>query len=298
MPVGAPHSQLTIDRLESAGAAIATGAGSGHNQAQKPRLEASTEKALEGKVALVTGGGSGMGRASSLEFAAQGAKVVVADYVSEGGERTAAVIRDTGGEATFVQVDVSNAAQVEAMIKKVVDTYGRLDCAHNNAGIEGQIVPAAECSVENWNRIIATNLTGVWLCLKYEIVQMLKQGRGAIVNTASAAGLKAVPGFVAYCASKHGVVGVTKVAAMEYAKAGIRINAVCPVPIDTPMLGRIIDVATATPTPAVLASPGNATPIGRNGKPEEVARVVAWLCTDAASYVTGVAMPVDGGYVV
>jgi NAD(P)-dependent dehydrogenase (short-subunit alcohol dehydrogenase family) len=260
------------------------------------------EKALEGKVALVTGGGSGMGRASSLEFAAQGAKVVVADYVPEGGERTVAVIRDTGGEATFVQVDVSNAAQVEAMLKKVVDTYGRVDCAHNNAGIEGQIVSTADCSLENWNRIIATNLTGVWLCLKYEIAQMLKQRGGAIVNTASAAGLKAVPGFVAYCASKHGVVGVTKVAAMEYAKAGIRINAVCPGPIDTPMLGRIIDVASSAgasaATSAVIPSPGNATPIGRNGKPEEVARVVAWLCSDAASYVTGVAMPVDGGYVV
>jgi NAD(P)-dependent dehydrogenase (short-subunit alcohol dehydrogenase family) len=255
-------------------------------------------KPLEGKVALITGGGSGMGRASSLEFAAQGAKVVVADYVPEGGERTTAVIKDTGGEATFVQVDVSNAAQVEAMIKKVVDTYGRLDCAHNNAGIEGQIAPAAECSLENWNRILATNLTGVWLCLKYEVAQMLKQGGGAIVNTASAAGLKGVPGFVAYCASKHGVVGVTKVAAMEYAKAGIRINAVCPGPIDTPMLGRIIDVASSAASSAVLASPGNATPIGRNGKPEEVARVVTWLCTDAASYVTGVAMPVDGGYVV
>jgi NAD(P)-dependent dehydrogenase (short-subunit alcohol dehydrogenase family) len=250
------------------------------------------EKSLEGKVALVTGGGSGMGRASALEFAAAGAKVVVADFVAEGGERTAAVIRDKCGEATFVQVDVTNAAQVQALIKKVVDTYGRIDCAHNNAGIEGIISPTADCTVENWTRVIATNLTGVWLCVKYEIPQMLKQGGGAIVNTASAAGLEAVTGFSAYCASKHGVVGLTKVAAKDYARAGIRINAVCPGPIDTPMLERIADVSRAT-----IENAGAGTPMGRNGKPEEVARVVVWLCTDAASYVTGAAMPVDGGYV-
>ena len=137
------------------------------------------EKSLEGKVALVTGGGSGMGRASALEFAAQGARVLVADYVPEGGERTTAVIRDKGGEAVFVQVDVSNPAQVEAMIKKVVDTWGRLDFAHNNAGIEGVLGPTVDCTLENWNRVLATNLTGVWLCMKSEIAQMLKQGGGA-----------------------------------------------------------------------------------------------------------------------
>lgn len=250
------------------------------------------EKSLEGKVALITGGGSGMGRASALEFAAQGAKVVVADYVAEGGERTAAVIRDKGGEATFVQVDITNVAQVEALIKKVVDTYGRLDCAHNNAGIEGIICPTAECTVDNWNRIIATNLTGVWLCMKYEIPELLKQRGGAIVNTASAAGLEGLPNLPAYCASKHGVVGLTKAAAKDYAKAGLRVNAVCPGPIDTPMLERIADVSRAT-----IENAGASTPMGRNGKPEEVARVVVWLCTDAASYVTGAAMPVDGGFV-
>jgi NAD(P)-dependent dehydrogenase (short-subunit alcohol dehydrogenase family) len=250
------------------------------------------DKMLDGKVALVTGGGSGMGRASALEFAAQGAKVVVADYVAEGGERTVAVLRDKGGEATFVQADVSNPTQVQALIKKVVDTYGRLDCAHNNAGIEGLIGPLAECTVENWNRIIATNLTGVWLCMKYEIPQMLKQGGGAIVNTASAAGLEGIVGLAAYCSSKHGVVALTKVGAKDYAKTGIRVNAVCPGPIDTPMLERIADVSAAT-----IQNAGDSTPMGRNGKPEEVARVAVWLCSDAASYVTGVAMPVDGGFV-
>jgi NAD(P)-dependent dehydrogenase (short-subunit alcohol dehydrogenase family) len=250
-------------------------------------------KALEGKVALITGGGSGMGRASALEFAAQGAKVLVADYAAEGGERTAAVIRDKGGEALFQQVDVTNPAQVEAMIKRAVDAFGRLDFAHNNAGIEGQLGPAAEGTLENWNRVLATNLTGVWLCMKAEIPQMLKQGGGAIVNTASAAGLHGVEGFSAYCASKHGVLGVTKVAAKEYARQNIRINAVCPGPIETPMLQRIVDVSRVI----APASTAGATPMGRSGKAEEVARVVVWLCTDAASYVTGVAMPVDGGYV-
>ena len=250
------------------------------------------EKLLEGKVALITGGGSGMGRASALEFAAQGARVVVADYVAEGGERTAAVIRDKGGEATFVQVDVTQPAQVEALIKKVVETYGRLDCAHNNAGIEGIICPTADCTFDNWNRILATNLTGVWLCMKYEIPEILKHRGGAIVNTASAAGLEGIANLPAYCASKHGVVGLTKAAAKDYAKAGLRVNAVCPGPIDTPMLERIADVSRAT-----IENAGTSTPMGRNGKPEEVARVVVWLCTDAASYVTGAAMPVDGGFV-
>jgi NAD(P)-dependent dehydrogenase (short-subunit alcohol dehydrogenase family) len=251
------------------------------------------DNALAGKVALVTGGGSGMGRASALEFAAQGARVLVADYAAEGGERTAAVIKDKGGEALFVQVDVTNEAQVQAMIKKAVETWGRLDFAHNNAGIEGQLGPTADGTLENWNRVLATNLTGVWLCMKHEIPQMLKQGGGAIVNTASAAGLRAVEGFSAYCASKHGVIGLTRVASREYAKEKVRINAVCPGPIETPMLQRIMDVSKVT----APSSTAGATPIGRSGKAEEVARVVVWLCTPAASYVTGVAMPVDGGYV-
>ncbi len=250
-------------------------------------------QALDGKVALITGAGSGMGRASALEFAAQGAHVLVADYLAEGGERTTAVIRDKGGDALFFQVDVTNPAQVEAMVKKAVDTWGRLDFAHNNAGIEGLLGPTAEGTLENWNRVLATNLTGVWLCMKAEIPQMLSQGGGAIVNTASAAGLHGVKGFSAYCASKHGVLGLTKVAAKEYAKQGIRINAVCPGPIETPMLKRIVDVSRVI-APDSMAG---ATPMGRAGKAEEVARVAVWLCTEAASYVTGVGMPVDGGYV-
>jgi NAD(P)-dependent dehydrogenase (short-subunit alcohol dehydrogenase family) len=254
--------------------------------------EGAVVKMLDGKVALVTGGGSGIGGASALEFATQGAKVVVADYAAEGGERTVAVIRDKVGEATFVQLDVSNPAQVQALIRKVVDTYGRLDCAHNNAGIQGLIGPLADCTVENWNHVIATNLTGVWLCMKYEIPQMLKQGGGAIVNTASVAGLEGIVGLSAYCSSKHGVVALTKVGAKDYGKSGIRINAVCPGPIDTPMLQSLAEVSAGT-----VQNVTDATPMGRNGKPEEVARVAVWLCSDAASYVTGVAMPVDGGFV-
>src|SRR5271154_1324044 len=215
------------------------------------------EKLLEGKVALITGASSGMGRASALEFSNLGAKVIVADYVADGGERTTAVIKDKGGEATFVQVDVTNPAQVEAMVKKAVDTYGRLDFAHNNAGIEGLLGPAAECTLENWNRVIATNLTGIWLCIKYEVPQMLKQGGGAIVNTASAAGLGGIAGLAAYCSSKHGVVGLTKAAAKDYAKGGIRVNAVCPGPIETPMLARIAEVARI----ATLDSTAGATPM-------------------------------------
>jgi NAD(P)-dependent dehydrogenase (short-subunit alcohol dehydrogenase family) len=186
---------------------------------------------------------------------------------------------------------VSQAAEVEALIQKAVDTYGRLDCAHNNAGIAGDTARTIECTEENWDRIMAINLKGVWLCLKYEIPQMLKQGRGAIVNTASDAGLIGVRRAGAYVASKHGVVGLTKTAALEYAKTGIRVNAVCPGPIDTPMLQ-----SAAGLRPQVIEQMAAAEPVGRLGRPEEIAEAVVWLCSDAASFVTGHPMPVDGGY--
>ncbi len=247
---------------------------------------------LDGKVALITGGGSGIGRASALVFAREGARLAISDIAVEGGEETVRRVRAAGGEAVFIPADVSQAVQVEALVGQVVKAYGRLDCAFNNAGIEGEIQQTAECSEENWDRTLLINLKGVWLCLKYEIPQMLKQGKGAIVNTASVAGLVGFQGLPAYVASKHGVVGLTKTAALEYARAGIRVNAVCPGVIHTPMVERLFGKQ-----PHWGETVQALEPVGRMGKPEEVAEAVAWLCSDAASFVTGLAMAVDGGLV-
>ena len=249
-------------------------------------------KQFGGKVALVTGGSSGIGRATASAFAGEGANVVVADVLVEGGGETVRMIKEAGGEAIFVKTDVSKATEVEALIKKIVETYGRLDCAINNAGIEGTMAPTADCTEENWDRTININLKGVWLCMKYEIPQMLKQGGGTIVNTASVAGLVGLQGLPAYCASKGGVVQLTRTAALEYARAGIRVNAVCPGVIRTPMVDRLI-AAQPEMEEALTAM----EPVGRTGKPEEVAEAVVWLCSDAASFVTGHAMVVDGGFV-
>jgi len=252
---------------------------------------------LDGKVALITGGASGIGRATALAFAREGAKLIIADMQEDGGHQTVHMITEQGGAATFVQVDVTQAQEVEALISKTVETYGRLDCAYNNAGISGTGIAGthraltADYPDKRWHQVIAINLTGVWLCMKYEIVQMLQQGGGAIVNTASVAGLVGLTGNAAYVASKHGVVGLTKTAALEYAQEGVSVNCVCPGYIATPM------TAQGMQDPERMARMIASEPVGRMGQPEEVAEAVVWLCSDAASFVTGHTMTVDGGYV-
>lgn len=250
---------------------------------------------LRGKVALVTGGRSGIGRETALAFGRAGARVVVADRNAEAGEQTTRLIADTGGEATFVDGDVSKPADVQAMVRSCVDVYGRLDCAHNNAGISGSggaiRGPTVQYSEESWDAIIAINLKGVWLCMKYEIEQMLTQGGGAIVNTASIAGLVGIPGNIGYVASKHGVVGLTRAAALEYASQGVRVNAVCPGYVDTPLIEALTSV------PATHAAIEARHPQGRLGQPAEIADAVLWLCSDAAAFVNGHMLTIDGGYV-
>ena len=247
---------------------------------------------VEGKVALVTGGASGIGRATALTFAREGAKLVIADLNEDGGQQTVHMITEKGGEAIFVRIDVSQAVEVQALISQAVSTYGRLDCAHNNAGISGGgRALTAEYSEDTWHQVIAVNLTGVWFCMRYEIPQMLQQGSGAIVNTASVAGLIGARGLAAYVASKHGVVGLTKTAALEYAQQGIRVNCVCPGVIQTPMTER--GLSDPERRARIIAS----EPMGRVGTPEEIAEAVIWLCSDAASFVTGHTMTIDGGYV-
>ncbi len=245
---------------------------------------------LDNKIALVTGGSSGIGRAAALTFAREGAKVIVSDVSTGGGEETAGLVEERGGEAVFVPADVSKIADVKFLIDKTVETHGRLDCAYNNAGIWGVTMSTVDYPESEWDHVIDVNLKGVWLCMKYEILQMLKQGGGTIVNTSSGAGLVGSPQGSAYVASKHGVVGLTKTGAIEYAKAGIRINAVCPGIVRTPMIELIMASRGVNERDYVAREP-----IGRMSSPEEVAEAAVWLCSDAASFVTGHAMAVDGG---
>jgi NAD(P)-dependent dehydrogenase (short-subunit alcohol dehydrogenase family) len=247
---------------------------------------------LQGKVALVTGGGSGIGRATALRLAREGARIMIADYMPEGGERTVKMIKDAGGEANFVAADVSITRQAEAMVNQTVVSYGRIDCAFNNAGVEGRMADTVECTEENFDRTIAINLKGVWLCMKYEIPQMLKQGGGSIVNTASVAGLVGFERLPAYNASKHGVIGLTRTAALEYAQKNIRVNCVCPGVIRTPMVERLLDSRGFTE-----AELNAGEPVGRMGKPEEIAEGVLWLMSDASSFVTGHPLTIDGAWV-
>jgi NAD(P)-dependent dehydrogenase (short-subunit alcohol dehydrogenase family) len=248
---------------------------------------------LEDKVALITGGASGIGRSIALAFAKAGAKIVIGDIMVEEGEETVSLIRQSGGDAVFIKADISRAEAVKTLINNTVEHYGRLDCACNNAGIEGETISIVECSEENWDRTLNINLKGVWLCLKYEIAQMLKQGSGSIVNISSTMGFVAFENIAPYVVSKHGVIGLTKTAALECAKSGIRVNAVCPGNTHTPIIDRIMEV-----NPEIIKNLIDSTPVGRLAKPEEIANAVIWLCSDAASFVTGHSMVVDGGYTV
>lgn len=248
---------------------------------------------LEGKVIAVTGAGSGIGRAASLCFAEEGAKVVVSDISVPDGELTVKMIRDAGWEAVFVKCDVSDIADARNMVDKAVETYGRLDCAFNNAGIEGVNAPVADYPDEIWDKAIGVNLIGVYHCMKYEISAMLKTGGGSIVNNSSILGTVGFANASAYVAAKHGVLGLTKTAAIEYATKGIRVNAVCPGFIETPMLER----GGITTQPALKKFITDLHPMKRLGRPEEIAESVIWLFTDAASFVTGIALLIDGGYV-
>ena len=275
------------------------------------------ENQLAGKVALITGGASGIGRAAALTFAREGARVVVADVDADGGGHTVALVQQQGGDALFVRCDVTQEADVDALIAAAVSAYGRLDCAFNNAGVEGDIAATAESTRANWDQVIAVNLTGVWLCVRAEIRQMLRQGgSGAIVNTASVGGLVAERGLVAYAAAKGGVIQITRTVAAEYARQGIRCNSVCPGVIETPMIDRTFDkmdvgamaagavrsplarnlanrVIRSRPVRKIMAN--SMHPVGRVGQPEEIAEAALWLCSDSAAFVTGHNLVVDGG---
>jgi NAD(P)-dependent dehydrogenase (short-subunit alcohol dehydrogenase family) len=263
-----------------------------YKQTSSQRRNPNMARILDGKVALITGAGSGIGRATAKIFAREGAKLLLADVVEERGQETLRMLKEAGADAIFVKADVSSWAEVEAMVAKAAEKYGRLDCAFNNAGIEGEGGQTHECTEANWNRVIAINLTGVWFCMKAEIAQMLKQGGGgAIVNTSSGAGLAGIRGMPAYVAAKHGVAGLTRAAALEYGRHNLRVNAVCPGPIRTPMMARGLHLR-----PELEERYVRAEPLKRLGEPEEIGEAVARLCSERASYVTGLPMPVDGGF--
>ena len=256
-------------------------------------MAANQDGSYAGKVAFVTGAGGGIGRATALAFAREGASVVVSDISEQSVRDTARRIDELGGGALAVACDVTRSEDVKAALDETIGTFGRLDVAFNNAGVENEVKPMADVTEEEWDRIVAINLRGVFLCMKYEIPLMLGQGGGAIVNTSSGAGVKGFPGGAAYVAAKHGVVGLSKSAALDYAASNIRINAICPGIIDTRMMDRVTG-----DTPEGRAAVISQEPIVRMGTPEEIAAAVVWLCSEAASFATGHAMVVDGGQTV
>lgn len=245
---------------------------------------------MNGKVVLITGGGSGIGRATAMAFAKKGAIVAVSDISVSGGEETIQMIKSDCSQAIFIKCDVSNSGEVQAMINEVILKYGHLDYAFNNAGIEGPIAFTAEYPESDWHRMIGIHLTGVWLCMKYEIPHMVKQGHGAIVNTSSAAGVIGAPGASAYVAAKHGIIGLTKTAALEYGKNGIRVNAVLPGPIRTPMYERIVKIHPEWEPQWYLTNA-----LGRIASASELADAVVMLCSESSSFITGHSLLVDGG---
>jgi NAD(P)-dependent dehydrogenase (short-subunit alcohol dehydrogenase family) len=241
-----------------------------------------------GKVAFVTGAASGIGRATAVAFAAEGARVAILDLTEEALHATAEAIRNAGGEVLTLACDVSKPQQVEAAVARTVETFGRLDIAFNNAGVENKAAPVAEIELEEWDRILDINLRGAFLCMKHELAQMVRQGGGVVVNTSSGAGVRGVAGGAAYAASKHAIIGLTKSAALDYAKSNIRVNAVLPGNIETPMMDRF----TGGDIQKAIAL----EPVGRLGKPEEIADAVLWLSADLGAFVTGASISVDGGW--
>jgi NAD(P)-dependent dehydrogenase (short-subunit alcohol dehydrogenase family) len=241
-----------------------------------------------GKVAFVTGAASGIGRATSIAFAREGARVAILDRTEDALQQTADTIRANGGEAVIIACDVALPERVEAAVARVVDTFGRIDIAFNNAGVENTAAPVAEITLESWDRILDINLRGTFLCMKHEIAHMLRQGSGVVVNTASGAGIRGVAGGASYAASKHAIIGLTKSAALDYAEANIRVNAILPGNIETPMMDRF--------TGGDIQKAIDLEPVGRLGKPEEIAEAVLWMSSDLGAFVTGASISVDGGW--
>jgi NAD(P)-dependent dehydrogenase (short-subunit alcohol dehydrogenase family) len=245
---------------------------------------------MKGKVVIITGGASGIGRATAIAFAREGAAVVIGDLDKTGGENTVSAIKDAGGHATFLRCDVAMPADVQALVAKAVDQYGGLDYAFNNAGLVGSYAGIVDTPLEDWNRVVAINLTGVWLCMKYEIPEMLRRGGGAIVNNGSVTGLVGAAGFAGSVATKHGVLGLTKSAALQYATQGIRVNAVAPGAIRSPLFDQMMELH-----PDAKAATLAAIPQSRFGEPEEIAEAVLFLCSDRAAHIIGHVLTVDGG---